>query len=252
MPMKYIRRISEPQGLVILRETYSKWGDTYPDAKIKGKTKLEKTIQNDSEARSNIKDTLLKMQNGLCAYCEMRIAKKEQAHIEHFYPVSLCSGKKSKKQFEWSNLFASCNNQQNCGKYKGDRDISDALKPDDEILQNSEEIFYYNDLGEVFANTDISADLNLRVRKTIDIFNLNSPSLVRKRKEVFSLIGLNFAAYIESGAMGIEECADVSVKHVKNEMGFDSFCDFWKKRPKVLASFCGEKCLRYMLKLEKP
>lgn len=52
----------------------------------------------------SIKDILVSMFHGKCAYCESKIAHVDYGHIEHFRPKS----RFPELAFEWTNLFLSC------------------------------------------------------------------------------------------------------------------------------------------------
>lgn len=63
-----------------------------------------------------VKETLVRMFHGKCAYCESKITHVDYGHIEHFRPKSLFPD----RTFEWTNLFLACG-VCNGGEFKGDR-----------------------------------------------------------------------------------------------------------------------------------
>ncbi len=63
-----------------------------------------------------VKETLVRMFHGKCAYCESKITHVEYGHIEHYRPKSLFPD----LTFEWTNLLLACG-VCNGGEHKGDR-----------------------------------------------------------------------------------------------------------------------------------
>ncbi len=63
----------------------------------------KQTAQNKYRHRE-IKDALVAMFHGKCAYCESQIRAVAYGHIEHFYPKSTYVD----KTFEWDNLLLAC------------------------------------------------------------------------------------------------------------------------------------------------
>lgn len=72
---------------------------------------------------SKIKDALVTMFHGKCAYCESPIRVVAYGHIEHFYPKG--NPNYTDKTFEWNNLLLSCAVCNNAG-HKGTRFPLDA------------------------------------------------------------------------------------------------------------------------------
>lgn len=65
-----------------------------------------------------VKEALLKMFNGKCAYCESKITHIDYPHIEHYKPKSLPAYRAL--AFEWTNLLLACG-VCNGAEHKGDR-----------------------------------------------------------------------------------------------------------------------------------
>jgi hypothetical protein len=87
-----------------------------PKAKKEDVKKAETIVKKAQNKYSHreIKDALVKMFYGKCAYCESCITVVTYGHIEHFYPKS----RYADKTFEWHNLLLSCdicNNAQHKG-----------------------------------------------------------------------------------------------------------------------------------------
>jgi len=101
----------------------------------------------------------------MCAYCESKIKKY---HIDHF---------KTRNQypeftFNYNNLFVSCECEKSCAKNKDKiglnrSDFDNFYFP---LSININE-FEYTLLGDILGKTD-------KAKKTIEIFNLNSKSLI--------------------------------------------------------------------------
>lgn len=76
-------------------------------------------VRNKVEAKyghKNIKNSLVNMFHGKCAYCESQVRHIDYGHIEHYRPKS----KFPKLTFEWSNLLLACG-VCNGKAYKGDK-----------------------------------------------------------------------------------------------------------------------------------
>jgi len=131
-----------------------------------------KKLWSDIKNRAILNQELLKEQINMCAYCESRL--KDYYHIDHFYKRDLFP----KLTFDYDNLFLSCNCENSCAKHKD----SYGLKIDEfnKIFSpkniNLDE-FEYSFTGEIIGKTQ-------KANKTIEVFNLNSRSLVEKRKKI--------------------------------------------------------------------
>lgn len=120
----------------------------------------------DGDVRRSIRRDCLKEQNGLCAFCcsPVSIDNGHNAHIRSktLYP---------RNSLDWDNIVASCMAEEHCGMYQKRNDIPlTPLMPECEL----ELKFYVS--GKVHATTE-------RAQRTIDVLNLNSADLCRKRKK---------------------------------------------------------------------
>lgn len=158
--------------------------------------------QNSEEATrrwSNLtKDGLYKQlfieQFGLCAYTELNIQdfKSEQnsvkgAHIEHMEPKSSFP----QKTFDYFNLVLSALDSEDLSKFqKQDRfgghfklnefDPSLFLSP---LLSDIKRFFSYSsEDGEIFPNTELDENEQIKAEYTIDLLNLNASYLKNHRK----------------------------------------------------------------------
>lgn len=122
---------------------------------------------------------LTAMQSKYCVYCEGRIEKSENRHIEHFrrrqFFQNLC--------FSWENLFGSCSNPEHCGHFK-DSSKNDNYQPEDLVKPDEEDprdyLLFLED-GSVQPQPDLSPTDNYRAVKTIQILGLNHPTLKSRR-----------------------------------------------------------------------
>lgn len=146
---------------------------------------------------------LKQLQDDFCAYCESLyiVNGTRKAHIEHFRDKTAYEH----LTYEWSNLFACCENTEHCGHYKdrtlagGQRRVYDPdllIKPDeDEPLQ----YLQYLVSGDIVVKLDISQQEQARANETIEVFNLTHSRLINSRREVIErfMQRLKFIAQIE-------------------------------------------------------
>ncbi|NOZ91078.1 MAG: TIGR02646 family protein [Epsilonproteobacteria bacterium] len=139
-----------------------------------------KKVWSDIKNREELNQNLVKEQEGMCAYCESRL---KDYHIDHFFKRDLFP----KLTFDYDNLFLSCNCERNCAKFK-DRfglkkeEFFNIFSPIDINLDE----FDYSLTGEILGKT-------AKAKRTIEVFNLNSKSLVEKRKRIsYQTMGLEF------------------------------------------------------------
>ncbi|MDR0516250.1 MAG: TIGR02646 family protein [Fibromonadaceae bacterium] len=152
--------------------------------------------KNDKEEIYDSLEVLQKEEGNVkCAYCETFINNKRR-HIEHFYPRRNFQD----LTFDWDNLFLSCGYPNHCGHYKDKHsyDINNLIKPD---RDNPDDFLKFNSNGQVVYKYTNSPN------QTIEILNLNEPSLVSARanaikpykenlEEIMNL-GYNAKTYIE-------------------------------------------------------
>lgn len=123
-------------------------------------------------------DALYERQEHYCAYCETRIPRKTDGHIEHLARRSDCPA----RAFDWLNLFFSCNHEDSCGKYKDHCKLR--FEPSNIVDPSREEpldFFAYDANGGIFARDE---EHKARAEETIRIFHLNqSPRLNHLRAQ---------------------------------------------------------------------
>jgi uncharacterized protein (TIGR02646 family) len=128
-----------------------------------------------AEARTLVKGYLITEQYGICAYC-MSAIKNEACHIEHIKPQSKFPG----LSLEYSNLVASCESDNSCGKHKGNKYDGAFVAPTE---ADCEAQYSYAMDGRIIPLTD-------RANYTIKLLNLNSYKLKTARKTAIISSGI--------------------------------------------------------------
>ncbi|MFH0728221.1 MAG: retron system putative HNH endonuclease [Pseudomonadota bacterium] len=95
--MIQVHRSSEPK---ILRRHRTSW----THALLNAPTRAENRKREKKYRHREIKDALVEMFHGNCAYCESKISHIDYGHIEHFRPKSQFRS----LTFEWTNLLLAC------------------------------------------------------------------------------------------------------------------------------------------------
>ena len=156
-----------------------------------------------SSDKRQIRNSLKKMQDCRCAYCEGPIYSNN-GHIEHFrrktpaYFPSLT--------FAWSNLFLSCDSCEHCGHYKdgpsaGCYNSDDLVKPDKD---DPDQFFYFHSSGEVLPRSGIDTVQSRRAKETIRVFNLNCGVLKAARQRALRIYQERDLGFLEE-LMELEE-----------------------------------------------
>lgn len=139
----------------------------------KGKKRAESKYRNQA-----VKNVLVAMFNGKCAYCESKIVHVSYGDIEHFRPKSrpeyrlLC--------FEWTNLLLSCS-VCNGSEFKGDRfpEILAGGPPVDPCVGDPQEhLEFIYDPQSGLATVTFKTE---RGRTSVELFGLNRPRLREHR-----------------------------------------------------------------------
>jgi len=131
----------------------------------------DKKSWQDIPDRKELRENLFKEQSGMCAYCEIKL---KSYHIDHFFKRDLFPN----LTFDYNNLFLSCDCENNCAKFKDKfgltkEEFYNIFSPVDINLDE----FEYSFTGDIIGKTD-------KAKRTIEVFNLNSKSLVEKRKTI--------------------------------------------------------------------
>lgn len=136
-----------------------------------------------TQDKQEIWERLHDMQQQRCAYCEGNM-RADKRHIEHFRQ----KGRDPTVTFLWTNLFGSCNRQDNCGKFKDELppyNTADLIKPDEE---DPEHFFLFVSDGSVAVREGLNPVDKKRARETIRIFNLNGALRERRRSAIAGYI----------------------------------------------------------------
>lgn len=141
-----------------------------------------------SEIRNQVKESLLKEQGFICAYCLQRIDNSDKTTIEHLIPRAI----EPSKMFDYDdNLMACCDGGQGentnrdkekypasypeyCGKHKKNSQID--IHP---LQKDCEEKFNY--IFNPLNDEVVIEGLTDKATRTIEILNLNTPKLKNLR-----------------------------------------------------------------------
>lgn len=165
-----------------------------------------------------LKNQLLGMQSGCCAYCGAKLTERENfGFIEHFQRREGRIG----PTYDWSNLFVSCKSQVSCGTWKDMEGkyvpLSLVLKPDDPVVIGR---FQYLLNGEAASAKEGDAE----VQATIEVFNLNTPKLMSRRKKLIE----GLTNVLQGDAQGLSDAELVA--YFCEEMGFEDCALWWLRQ----------------------
>jgi uncharacterized protein (TIGR02646 family) len=167
--MIWVKRLEKPKVLV---RNEVKWGIAIQSAtnnKVRDKAMAK-------YKHKEIKDTLIRMFDGKCAFCESYIGNIDYGDIEHFKPKS----KFPELAVSWENLFLSCAKCNGAGQ-KGDKWPTDdeggpLINPCEENPDN----FFAFEFDEL-ALVAIVKPKNKRGSVSELVFGLNKHSLLKDR-----------------------------------------------------------------------
>lgn len=183
-----VERTNKP---VVLGKNEKNWSDKYLTAKQNYSlqpTSDNKKKQERAETKyrhKDIKDAVIEMFKGKCAYCESKITHVDYGHIEHFRP------KKKYPQlcFDWNNMLLACG-VCNGREYKGE---NFPLETEGGLLINPVEeqpdhFFRF----EFDSQTGIAIVIPLSDRgdTSVKLLGLNRPKLVKYRSEIVALFAV--------------------------------------------------------------
>ena len=162
---------------------------------------------------NDVKEQLVNLYHYKCAYCEDKKTEGSYFEVEHFRPKNGIKGVNNHKgyywlAYEWTNLLFSCSkcNRKKSNKFplsEGNKKITDNLEKENFISQetiNFEKfnIQYLNDIENpnllnpeidkveehfLFLSDGLIKPITKRAKATIDILELNRPSLIFARKK---------------------------------------------------------------------
>lgn len=185
-----VTRSAQPK---VLQKNAVRWLSILKELHEKAAPKKEIKRVQDKYRHPEVKDALVAMFYGKCAYCESNITTVTYGAIEHFYPKS----KYIELTFEWSNLLLSCD-VCNDASHKGTSFPSDnngqplLINPTDANTDPSTHLeFVWDDVSGLanICGRDQSGE------KVIDVFDLNGrkdrKALINRRsRHIKGLIAL--------------------------------------------------------------
>ncbi len=134
------------------------------------------------QAKDLLKEAVLRLTHGKCAYCEGRVGPQSWKGIEHYHPKSIYRD----QAFEWVNLFPICDI---CNGMKGNHDHRGALlKPDEEDPERFFSI--HPDTGKLEAAPGLSDEDTRRAEETIRLCDLERSALCEERAELIESLSL--------------------------------------------------------------
>ncbi len=162
-------------------------------------------------------------QGNECAYTGLWLGEgtKQTVHLDHFHKKAIYA----EEIFSWENLFAAAKNLDYGSDYKdkqihGPRMNADAQyqsfwSPLQAGLVNA---FWYRQDGWMEPGEHLSAEDRRLAQQTIDMYNLNSPDLKRKRRDIIRCLG------------NMQQLEEDEVRSAMETMGFSFLIDFELKQ----------------------
>lgn len=137
-----------------------------------------------------IKNRLVEMFHGKCAYCESKITAITYGHIEHFYP----KGTYVDKTFEWSNLLLACDICNDAG-HKGTKFPLDSnatpllIDPTDGITEPAEHLNFSWDAETYLASVYGRDERGQTVERIFDLNGVNGrKELIKHRSRYVKML----------------------------------------------------------------
>lgn len=182
--MRRLRRPDTPAVLGELSRRNAHWNALTSDEK--------RRIRNPLEAMSTRGGQVF------CNYCESAIQPPE-GHIEHLAPRASHPA----LEFDWDNLFLSCDESTHCGHFKDSRrrvtySPERLIHPD---VEDPDAFFHFLSSGKVEPRAGLDPDLESRATMTINALNLNDPKLVQQRAAIAKQVREYALTYLD----GLEE-----------------------------------------------
>ena len=171
----------------------------------------------------DVRSQALADQKEECAYTGLWLGEgtKHTLHIDHFHKKAIFT----EETFLWENLFAAAKNLDYGSDYKdkqihGPRMNADAQyqsfwSPLQAGLVNA---FWYRQDGWMEPGEHLSAEDRRLAQQTIDMYNLNSPDLKRKRRDIIRCLG------------NMQQLEEDEVRSAMETMGFSFLIDFELKQ----------------------
>lgn len=133
-----------------------------------------------------------------CNYCESAIQPPE-GHIEHLASRTSHPA----LEFDWANLFLSCDKSTHCGHFKDstrgvEYSPERVIHPD---VEDPDAFFHFLSSGKVEPRAGLDPESESRAMMTIEALNLNDSRLVQKRSAIAKQVRDYALTYLE----GLEE-----------------------------------------------
>jgi len=187
-------RGSEP---TILARKKAAW----TEALLKANTRDQEGRAESKYKHRAIKEALVNMFHGKCAYCESKIVHIDYGHIEHFRPKSLAQFRRL--TFDWNNLFlacAKCNGPEHkASRFPEQNAGGPPINPCEESPE--EHLTFLFDLKSRVATVSYRTE---RGRISIDLFGLNRQDLrTHRSKMIEKLLVLSRMAVVDQDAAAL-------------------------------------------------
>lgn len=209
--MRKVQRLPEPDSL---KNNVGQWTkDLLDEIKSKGAyAKVDRSVK-DKYRQEDVKETLEKMYNQHCCYCESVIGTNTYGRIEHLKPKSLPEF--YHLAFDWENLHwccEICNTSYKKARWDFQNPILDPSKDDiDRFLELNLTTGEYSGIKE-----------DERAATTIRHTGINRDALVKARRRIIIRFLKDFKAHQSSGNEK-EFCRDWKI--LKEDMDFPSLYD---------------------------
>ncbi|PDP71693.1 retron system putative HNH endonuclease [Tannerella forsythia] len=125
-------------------------------------------------------------QDCLCGYSEIILEESPaSSHIDHYYKRDLFP----KKTYDWNNLIVSTIDEDFGGKYKdniykiGKGEYAQIFNP---VVDDMSQFIEFSGNGEIVPLKGLEVSTISKIKKTIEVFNLNCISLRSRRKNLIS------------------------------------------------------------------
>jgi len=191
-------------------------------ALLDAKTQAERKKAESEYRHPEIKNTLIAMFHGKCAYCESRITHIAYGDIEHFRPKA--KAKFPECTFEWTNLLLSCS-VCNGAEHKGDRfpeknEGGPLVNPcDDDPCRHFR--FVFDPVTKLATVTGQTA----RGRTTEKLLGLNRAELWERRSRMVKMISV-LASYAKTDS----EAAALLEEASRDEAEYAAFVRVIKRK----------------------
>ena len=166
---------------LILKEKGQEWTDDFVEKRTQNPHHKHTWKKKSINYHDKISNALGELTEYHCSYCDeypLDERAKIDKQIDHFKPIS-------KTEFiylaySWTNLYLSCGG---CNKSKLAQYNDLILRPDADDYFASDYFFFNPITGIIEINETKGKEFVERAVKTRDVFDLNHPSIVKKRKK---------------------------------------------------------------------